>query len=190
MLENLGTYYKIVLSGRFSKLLSLEFFLSVAVSIAVVFVRYNPSTQAEIIQIQIADLARALGTYGALGMGTCLTTLALAARWTSGDFNDFYRSTGKGDNQLASYSTLLFKLSWTAISHWFALLLGLTASLVVPKDWELVSGGIQNAYSSGVGAAIIFSFVYCISSFFSVLLQVSVLCMIRKEFMDQSTRQE
>lgn len=190
MLESLGRYYSFVISGRVSKLFSLELFFALAFSAAIVSLRLVPSAQSDLVAVPLPELAKALGTYGALGMSTCLTTLALATRWTSSEFNDFYRFSSSRENQLESYSTLLFKLSWTAISHWFALLFGLVVSLATPKNWVLVSGDSGAANSSLLSAMIVFIFVYCITSFFSVLLQVSTLCMIRKEFMDQSNRKE
>lgn len=189
MLESLGRYYSFVISGRVSKLFSLELFFALAFSAAIICLRLVPSTQSDLVAVPLPELAKALGTYGALGMSTCLTTMALATRWTSSDFNDFYRFSSSRENQLESYSTLLFKLSWTAISHWIALLFGLVVSLAAPANWKLVSSGSDSEYVPLLGAAIVFVFIYCVASFFSVLLQVSTLCMIRKEFADKNSRE-
>jgi len=188
MLDILRLYFSLVLARQASKLLSFEFFAALTVSSAVVAARYAPSGQLAPVQIPLAEFTKLLGTYGALGMGTCLTTLALAARWTSGDFNDFFRANAASKNRMASYSALLFKLSWTAISHWLALLIGLLGSLFAPRTWLLIPKGADPIVASWCGPAVVFVFTYCVMSFLSVLLGVSVLCMLRKDFMDGSSR--
>jgi|GEM_PF-5317736 len=188
MLEILRLYFSRVLARQASQLLSWELFAALAVSGAIVAAKYAPSGQLASVQIPLAEFTKLLGTYGALGMGTCLTTLALAARWTSGDFNDFFRSSAATDSRMASYSALLFKLSWAAISHWLALLIGLLGSLFAPRTWLLIPRSDDPIVASWCGPALVFVFCYCVMSFLSVLLGVSVLCMIRKDFMDGSSQ--
>jgi hypothetical protein len=188
MLEIIQLYFSRVLAGRLSKLLSIELFVALAVSAAAVAAKYAPSGQLASVEIPVSEFTKLLGTYGALGMGTCLTTLALAARWTSGDFIDFFRTTAANRDRLASYTDLLFRLSWAAISHWLALLFGLLGSLFIPRPWLLIPRSEDPIVASWCGPAVIFVFAYCVMSFLSVLLGVSALCVMRKEFMDGSSR--
>lgn len=182
MLHLLHLFFKHVVAGHVLKLLSLEFFAAMAIAAAAAAAR-SQDVAAGGPDVPLAEFAKVLSTYSALGMTACLTTMALATRWASGDFGAYFRERAAGVERIADYSALLFKLSWTAFTHWAALLAGLVGSLLVPKDWSLLEpgGGIAAAWC---GAASVFLFSYCIMLFLSVLLGVSVLCMIRKDFME------
>ena len=184
MLDNILSYCKFVLYGRLWSLASLELFLAIAACSTVVALRFSTFDLSKSAQVSLVDVAKLLGTYGALGMGTCLTTLALAARWSSSDFNNYFRATVSSGDQWASYSALLFKLSWAALSHWFALMAGLFISLFTPPAWMLLPRNNDPLASAVLSGTVVFLFTYCVMSFLSVLLGLSVLCMIRKTFKD------
>ena len=186
MLEIMRLYISRVLMGQVSRLLSLELFTAVAVAIAVISAKYATTNPFIDVDVPLLDFAKVLVTYGALGMSACLTTLALAARWTSGDFNEFFRENAAGRDRKSCYSAMLFQISWTAITHWLAFVIGLIVSLLTPKKWLLLphSGGSDAETYCGVLG--IFVATYCSMLFLSTLFAVSTLCMIRKDFMDRA----
>lgn len=191
MLEILKSYFSIVLYGRFRSLLSTELLVAVCIGMFVLSLKFSQaedpgskSLAESLPQIPVSDFAKLLGTYGALGMGSCLSTLALATRWSSGDFNMFFRESATAGEQWASYSGLLFRLSWAALSHWLALMSGLVISLFSPEDFFLIPSSDSNILIWLLSAFLISLFVYCVMTFLSALLGLSVLCMIRKSFMD------
>lgn len=184
----LGEYVRTVLRGRLLGLLSLELGLSIAVGVAVYFMQYAPPGRYDSATLPLAEFTKVLGTYGALGMGTCLTTLTLAARWTNADFIDYFRENTSNSGKYGSYSSFLFQLSWAAIVHWLALLVGLMGTLFSPATWSLVPRNAGTIGESCCGPAVCFLFTYCIVNFLSVLLGVSCLCFLRKEYMDNADR--
>jgi hypothetical protein len=188
MLEIIRSYIVFVLAGRVRSLFSLELFIAISVSATLVIAVFVKADAKTVISVPLGDFSKVVGTYGALGMSTCLTTLALAARWSSNDFNDYFRVTARAGNRWASYSSLLFKLSWAAITHWITSMTGLLVSLFARPTWTLIP--LTHEDSTGLVASIlvVFLFTYCVMNFLTALLGVSVLCMIRKEFMDVTTR--
>jgi len=187
MLAIIKNYCRFVLAGRLWFLFSFELFLAIAVCFTVVAVRFSTFDLSGSVLVSLVDAAKLLGTYGALGMGTCLTTLALAARFSSSDFNEYYRQNVSDPNPAipwASYSELILKLSFAALSHWLALMAGLFISVFTPPDWRLLPRTNDPVISTVLSGTVVFLFTYCVMNFLSALLGLSVLCMIRKNFQD------
>lgn len=194
MLEVIQLYYTKVLIGRIRSIFTgPEFFVSLAVFLVVVSIMYTRSAEAnsqvmviDLPSIPVAEFARLLATYGALGMGSCVTTLALATRWSSADFNDFFRENAATGTNWASYSGFLFRLSWASLAHWSALMSGLLVALFAPPTWLMVPQKGDLAIGGFVSAALLSLFVYCVMCFLSAILGLSVLCIIRKNFSDNN----
>ena len=178
MLALTWMYLRRVAGPHLPKLFSVELLTAVGVGGATAAGLFDGATSHP---LRCDEAAKLLKEYSTLGLGVCLTTLALAARWASAEFGEFLGSQARSAPRVADYGALLFKLSWTAIIHWVGVLLAAGAAVFAPTDLTLFDG----AAGRGLAAAMAFVFVYAVLLFLSTVLLLSVLCVARKQYMEE-----
>jgi hypothetical protein len=70
---------------------------------------------------KIGDLATGLIAYTAIALGFCVAGLTISLTLPDQDFATKLACPKKENDPTNAYSDLLFVFSWTAISHWLAL---------------------------------------------------------------------
>ncbi len=176
MLNLMWTYLSRVAGRSLRRLVSLE--LVVAAVAATLYGAHGLPSGGY--APPLAEAARQLSGYAALGFGTCLTTMGLAARWATEDFSEFLRAQRGQPSRVANYNILLFKLSWTAIVHWVLLIAGILVGVVASPDWKLW-GSDPGSPARVSGAVLVFLFAYGLMLLLSSVLVLSILCVARAE---------
>jgi len=117
----------------------------------------------------VGSLAVALLTYAAIALGFSLAGLTLTLTLPNADFVELLCGTKPPKRLHDSYSDLLFVFSWTAITHWFLVVVSIILVLLVnPSQVAFESGHhrIKAGLVSGLAA-------YCLFQFLITLITLS-----------------
>lgn len=108
-------------------------------------------------RLKIAEVSSSLLTYGAVVLGFSLAGLTIALTLPDRAFAKSL-ATSNATRQNA-YSDLLFVFSWTALVHWFILVIALGCIVILGSDHEILAADAtrwQRALVGGLSATLFY----------------------------------
>jgi hypothetical protein len=148
-------------------ILTPEALLSVVVG--AVFIRYGDSLFDK--SPKIGDLTTGLIAYASIALGFCVAGLTISLTLPDRDFATTLAIKQPGE-PTNSYSDLLFVFSWTAVSHWFAVLVLFAVILLTESSSSLLPAG-HTRMRSWIVAFIAGLCTYCLCQFLITLITLS-----------------
>lgn len=166
MLRPLVTYLKNEVTPRWRKILiTWEVLISIAVMLA--FVLFGPKLFA--LFPKVSDIATDIIAYAAIALGFCIAGLTISLTFPEPKFT---KQLAAISGTTSPYSDLLFVFSWTAIAHWFAVLLMFVIMLVSDGSCPLLPAGYSRLRLWVVGLTAGLS-IYCLCQFLITLITLS-----------------
>jgi hypothetical protein len=121
---------------------------------------------------KIGDLATGLIAYASIALGFCVAGLTISLTLPDQDFATKLACLKKHDEPTNAYSDLLFVFSWTAIAHWFALIVLFALTLFAESTSPLLPAG-HSHLRGWVVALIAGVCTYCLCQFLITLITLS-----------------
>lgn len=121
---------------------------------------------------KIGDLTTGLIAYASIALGFCVAGLTISLTLPDQDFATKLACLKENNEPTNAYSDLLFVFSWTAIAHWFALIVLFTLTLFTESTSSLLPSGhscLRGWIVSLVGGIC----VYCLCQFLITLITLS-----------------
>lgn len=184
MFSILHDYFFNVAYGNLRKVVSFELLFSFFVAFFLAISPYKPEIKIKEDIFSIVDLAGLLRTYGAFGFGVCMTTLTFATRINVSGFSEHMWNQDAKTDSIQDFPLLIFKLSWTALVHWFALLFSSITCVFAAEDWFFPNPD-NSVLVSILGGGLVFLFCYCALLSLTVLLSIATLCLFRTDFQEK-----
>jgi hypothetical protein len=121
---------------------------------------------------KVGDLATGLIAYAAIALGFCVAGLTISLTLPDRDFASQLALLQDDGESTNAYSDLLFVFSWTAISHWVALVVLFVVILFVESGSPLFpqDGSMVRRYVVSIAAGIC---AYCLCQFLITLITLS-----------------
>lgn len=120
---------------------------------------------------KIGDVTNGLIAYASIALGFCVAGLTISLTLPDQDFAA-KMALLKGDEPTNSYSDLLFVFSWTAVAHWFALVVLFTLALFTDSAGPLLPPG-HSRLRGWLVAIIAAICAYCLCQFLITLITLS-----------------
>ena len=163
-------YYRNVLKGHLWRLLSIELFFAVVVSM--IFHDYSQRGLFIGRSLLLDTLGKTVATYATGGLAASFTVTTLLVRIVGVNFAEQVSA------RVDSVNGLVFRLSLTAVSSWMMLLASSICIFLVPPEVNVfdpaASGVTRNVASFLVGG-----FVYVILGYLGVLQLLGILAVER-----------
>lgn len=121
---------------------------------------------------KIGDLTTGLIAYAAIALGFCVAGLTISLTLPDQDFAAKLAVLKNGEEPTNAYSDLLFVFSWTAIAHWFALIVLFTLTLFAEGTSPLLPVG-HSHLRGWVISLIACICTYCLCQFLITLITLS-----------------
>lgn len=161
---------------------SIEFFLAALVATFLILASMPNSghelSSLDKFTISIQNLAETAKVYGAFGFGIIMSVLTLSARWIGDGFEARVEESLPDNSDLSNYEFHLAKLSWTALCHWFLMIVSILSRFLIPED-ATYSIACENVLTRSLGIALWVGLVYCLLLSFSALMSLSYICLCR-----------
>jgi hypothetical protein len=118
------------------------------------------------------DLSTGLIAYSAIALGFCVAGLTISLTLPDREFASCLAFLKNGNDPTNGYSDLLFVFSWTAIAHWFTLVLLFLMMLFVKSDCPLFPTPVSDLHKLGV-SIVAGACTYCLCQFLITLITLS-----------------
>lgn len=148
-------------------ILSWETLISVAVLVC--FITYGDRLFRT--YPKISDVTTGLIAYASIALGFCVAGLTIALTLPEPRFTLRLAAPTTG-RRTSAYSDLLFVFSWTAITHWFAVLMLFGVVLFSDGGAVLLPAGHSTA-RKWIVALMAFLCIYCLCQFLITLITLS-----------------
>jgi len=121
---------------------------------------------------KIGDLTTGLIAYASIALGFCIAGLTISLTLPDQDFVINLALPKKNDERTNAYSDLLFVFSWTALSHWLALIVLFIGALFTESQSSLLPTDCSTLrrWIVGITACIC---TYCLCQFLITLITLS-----------------
>jgi hypothetical protein len=159
----------------------------ISILVCGLFIRYGDGSFDK--SPKIGDLTTGLIAYASIALGFCIAGLTISLTLPDRDFATTLALRKQPGECTNSYSDLLFVFSWTAICHWFAVLILFAVILLTDSGSVLLPPG-HTRVRSWLVALIAGLCTYCLCQFFITLVTLSQVGSVYiKHLVDRHTKE-
>jgi hypothetical protein len=143
-----------------------------AISLFVAFSFWQWGNQLFSLSPKVGDLTTGLIAYAAIALGFCVAGLTISLTIPDQDFASKLAVLKKDEESTNAYSDLLFVFSWTAIAHWFALVVLFALTLFTESNGPLLPAG-HSSLRGWIVSFVACVCTYCLCQFLITLITLS-----------------